>query len=279
MDGEVPPPASPPTLPEPPRPEGAFPQPSGPPQTPDPTEKLPEAAFQMPTAPPPAADGSPPSPETVPIKLSVDEFDKPGRPAGFDPAPAGARTEPPRESGKDSGSNPFDLRQPSTGRREFMRCPYCDERISADARQCRYCGENLDELDDRAMRNRFGLRRDCEPHRGTLILVLGIVSLVMGGLGLFLGLPAWIMGHKDLKKMDSGQMDPSGRSVTQAGYVCGIIGTILGGVYGLFCVGYIAFIMVMVSATATAPKTTVTPVPQQQPPPINQPNNQRGGGF
>ena len=281
-DGASPPPASPPTLPEPPRTDGAFPPPL-PSQTPDPTEKLPDASFQQPSAPSPAPDGSAPSPETVPIKLSVDEFDKPGRPAGFNPAPAGAPTEKEREPERESGSNPFDLRQPSTGRREFMRCPYCDERISADARQCRYCGENLDDLDERAMRNRFGLRRDCEPHRATLVLVFGILSIVMNfaipAIGLFLGIPAWIMGRKDLTKMDSGAMDPSGRGNTQAGYVCGIIGTILGGIYALLCAGYFAFVIVMISATAGAATKSGPVGGQQQQPPINQPNNQRGGGF
>lgn len=63
-----------------------------------------------------------------------------------------------------------------------------------------------------------------KPHRGTLILVLGILGIVICG---FLGIPAWIMGKSDLADMDAGQMDPSGRSVTNAGRICGIIGTVL----------------------------------------------------
>jgi len=35
------------------------------------------------------------------------------------------------------------------------------------------------------------------------------------------------MGAGDLKEMDAGTMDPSGRGTTQAGKICGIIGTIL----------------------------------------------------
>ncbi len=35
------------------------------------------------------------------------------------------------------------------------------------------------------------------------------------------------MGSGDLKQMDAGTMDPSGRGNTQAGKICGIIGTIL----------------------------------------------------
>jgi len=63
-----------------------------------------------------------------------------------------------------------------------------------------------------------------KPHRGTLILVFGILSLVVCAP---LGIAAWIMGSGDLKEMDAGTMDPSGRGNTQAGKICGIIGTIL----------------------------------------------------
>ncbi len=63
-----------------------------------------------------------------------------------------------------------------------------------------------------------------KPHRGTLILVFGILSLVMCAP---LGIVAWIMGSSDLKQMDAGAMDPSGRSVTNAGRICGIIATVL----------------------------------------------------
>jgi uncharacterized membrane protein len=63
-----------------------------------------------------------------------------------------------------------------------------------------------------------------KPHRGTLILVLGILGLVVCAP---LGIAAWVMGSGDLKQMDAGAMDPSGRGNTQAGKICGIIGTIL----------------------------------------------------
>ena len=58
-----------------------------------------------------------------------------------------------------------------------------------------------------------------------LILVLGILSLVL--CGVFTGIPAWIMGNNDLKAMAAGTMDPSGRSMTNAGRICGIITTVL----------------------------------------------------
>ncbi len=63
-----------------------------------------------------------------------------------------------------------------------------------------------------------------EPHRGTMILVFGILSFVCC---LLFGIAAWIMGQKDLQKMDAGQMDPSGRGLTNAGRILGIVGVVV----------------------------------------------------
>lgn len=38
-----------------------------------------------------------------------------------------------------------------------------------------------------------------------------------------LGIAAWIMGNGDLKQMNAGSMDPEGRSMTNAGRICGMI--------------------------------------------------------
>jgi hypothetical protein len=73
-----------------------------------------------------------------------------------------------------------------------------------------------------------------KPHRGTLVLVLGILGLVVCGP---LGIAAWVMGSGDLKQMDAGTMDPSGRSTTNAGKICGMIATIL------MIIGVIFFIL------------------------------------
>ncbi len=55
-----------------------------------------------------------------------------------------------------------------------------------------------------------------EPHRGGTILALGLI-------GFFLFLPlcivAIVMGKADLKKMDAGLMDPSGRGSTNVGVI------------------------------------------------------------
>ena len=63
-----------------------------------------------------------------------------------------------------------------------------------------------------------------QPHRGTMILVFGILGLIVC---FPFGIVAWVMGNTDLKAMDAGTMDPEGRGTTQAGKIIGIITTIL----------------------------------------------------
>lgn len=79
-----------------------------------------------------------------------------------------------------------------------------------------------DEDDDRPRRRRRGQ----EPHRGTLVLVLGICGL----LGLFwpiTSMVAWILGSSDLRAIREGRMDPEGESNTRVGWILGIIGSVL----------------------------------------------------
>jgi len=64
-----------------------------------------------------------------------------------------------------------------------------------------------------------------EPGRSTTILILGILSLVC--FGPFTGIPAWVMGHTDLKKIDQRIIAPTERGSTKAGMVMGIIGTFI----------------------------------------------------
>ena len=64
-----------------------------------------------------------------------------------------------------------------------------------------------------------------KPHRGVLVLVLAILGFVL--CGPVTAIPAWIMGSADLKEMDAGTMDPTGRGMTTAGRILGIIQTIL----------------------------------------------------
>ncbi len=80
-----------------------------------------------------------------------------------------------------------------------------------------------------------------KPHRGTLILVLGILGILLCQP---VGIAAWVMGNADLKQIAAGTMDPEGKSLTQVGKILGIIavvlmiiGLVLGVLFGILGAG------------------------------------------
>jgi hypothetical protein len=106
-------------------------------------------------------------------------------------------------------------RRPPRPRRGGKYCPECGADVHPRDRYCPDCDTRLGRP-----------RRDYEPHRGTLVMVLGILSLVV--MPIILGPIAWYMATDDLKKIRAGRMDPEGESQTNTGRVCGMVGTILG---------------------------------------------------
>ena len=70
-----------------------------------------------------------------------------------------------------------------------------------------------------------------KPHRAGTILSLGIFGLIICGP---LCLAAWLMGDNDIREMDAGIMDKSGRSTTSTGRALGILGAILW-IIGIVC--------------------------------------------
>ena len=74
------------------------------------------------------------------------------------------------------------------------------------------------------------------PHRGGLILILGLLGFIMT-CPIF-SLMAWVMGSHDLAEMRAGRMDKSGEGLTQVGRVLGMILSLLwifvAVVFGLF---------------------------------------------
>ena len=88
--------------------------------------------------------------------------------------------------------------------------------------------------------------RPLQPHRGTTILVLGILGLVCC---LILGIIAWIMGNGDLREMNAGRMDPEGRGLTNAGRICGIISVCL----AIVAVAFWVIMFVIGGAAALVP--------------------------
>jgi hypothetical protein len=98
-----------------------------------------------------------------------------------------------------------------------------------------------DEFEDRPAR-----RRDDDydaprggggaPHRGTMILVFGILGLVCCAV---FGIVAAIMGTNDLKEMQAGRMDRSGESLTRVGQILGFVSI------GLTVVGVIGWVIML----------------------------------
>jgi hypothetical protein len=70
----------------------------------------------------------------------------------------------------------------------------------------------------------YSTQQTLRPHRGGLILALGILGLICC---FICGIIAWVMGSNDLKEMAAGRMDPAGQGLTQAGKICGMISVIL----------------------------------------------------
>lgn len=67
--------------------------------------------------------------------------------------------------------------------------------------------------------------------QATTALVLGILGLLCCGI---LSLPALIIGKQEMNRIDQGLAPVEGRGVAQAGYILGIIGMVLLGLFLLF---------------------------------------------
>lgn len=105
-----------------------------------------------------------------------------------------------------------------------MFCSSCGCQNETDARFCISCGKPLRSLKQQALDNSQPTSsKALEPGRGSTILTLGILSLAV--LGPILGIPAWVMGHRDLKKIRAGIIPISHQGSTNSGMILGIIGT------------------------------------------------------
>lgn len=142
------------------------------------------------------------------------------------------------------------LKVPDTSAGKKIRCPECGERISVPEPEEDLVapdedqddgGYGVEKEDEEEVRRKKKKRKSYEddyrpkrkskrPHRGVLILILGIVSILIGCIPLgawFVAFRAMAMANEDLSDMDSGRMDRSGAGMTQAGKICGIIGSVL----------------------------------------------------
>jgi hypothetical protein len=146
------------------------------------------------------------------------------------------------------------VRVPSAYLGGGVRCPRCAMVVPVeltgvtadappDARQAPW-PHAADEI--KLPEPRLPRARRYEPGRGRLLLALGLASLGVSVLGMVagaflcgapvlfgppafgLGLAAWMMGQRDMEKLRLAIIDPYADRLTRGGWICGMVGTILG---------------------------------------------------
>jgi len=105
-------------------------------------------------------------------------------------------------------------------------------------------------LDDRPWERPGEVPRDCQPHRGDLLLALADASLLLGALSLCLGFlalaalacggAAWGLSSHDLGRMQARQMDPAGLATTRRARARALAGAALGLYGALLWAGFLA---------------------------------------
>ena len=94
----------------------------------------------------------------------------------------------------------------------------------------------------------FQIERQETLPNATAVLVLGILSLITcfiyGIIGLILGIIAMVLHKKDKEVYEANpiKFEDSFKN-SKAGNICGLIGIILSGIYLLFIIGGIAFVI------------------------------------
>jgi predicted Zn finger-like uncharacterized protein len=254
-----------------------------------------ETAAPPPAAPPreePAPAPPPPPRENVDLPIPTESLD-PWKHLNLELSTEKADVEErppaaPRGAVEITGPEPRDQEAPAASRRarlsddhdDLRPCPMCGRMIHRDARRCLGCGARLrldpEGEDDFGPAGAAVPRMDCEPHRGGLILTLGIVGLAVGLtcwpvaiLAIVPSLLAWLLGMSDLAKIRRGLMDPEGEDTTQAGWICGIVGTAVNALMILgcaTCVGIWSYGMVEASKNNNRPPFAAPPGKPAQPP-------------
>lgn len=83
--------------------------------------------------------------------------------------------------------------------------------------------------------------------KATTVLVLGILGVVMCQV---IAPFAWVMGRRTVAEIDASGGALGGRGSAQAGYVLGIVGTVLLGLSVLFLAAYLVVVLVLIGAPA-----------------------------
>lgn len=93
----------------------------------------------------------------------------------------------------------------------------------------------------------YGPPRPQDHPQGITVLLLGIFGIAMCQI---LGPMAWVMGKRALAEIDAQPGRYGNRGLVQAGYICGIVGSVILGVYVLSGAAYLVFILVVLGASA-----------------------------
>lgn len=246
---------------EPPKPKAAPPPPPPPPEPPK--------SRQEPRPTPPMSLDDDASTERLDpwkqldLELSPREPEPPPKKEAVEKEPPADRDDRPRRRARLSDDHD-----------DLQPCPTCGRMAHRNARHCVSCGTALrsdpedDDYDDLPRRPR---RHDCLPHRGGFILGMGITGLVvsfacwpLAVLALVPAIIAWVQGGGDLAKMKKGEMDPEGESSTRAGWICGIIGTLLNLLIVLGCGAFFGFVWLETVNQSQRMRPQAVPVAPQQ---------------
>jgi hypothetical protein len=103
-----------------------------------------------------------------------------------------------------------------------MFCNNCGTEYGEGINYCSKCGNPISPV-KKTIESEPTIRYQ-ESGRGTLILILGLLSFIFGP---FCGIPAWVMGSGDLTKIKRGIIDISEKTATKIGMIFGIITTLL----------------------------------------------------
>jgi hypothetical protein len=110
---------------------------------------------------------------------------------------------------------------------------YLNEPRSAKSVGGRYPSAFLDSIPNQS--SAMESTRVRKPHRGLLILILGILGFFVFPCAII----AWVLGNSDLREMDACRMDQSGRSETQTGKTLGMIAVAIAACF--FLLGIVMF--------------------------------------
>jgi hypothetical protein len=115
---------------------------------------------------------------------------------------------------------------------DFQDCPACGRNVRREERRCPHCRVRLFGPEGGFTQDGERTGPPWQPQRGGVALTLGVLSLLCsvscGPTGVVLGILAWAMTQSDLARMRASEMDPDGFTLTQAGRVCAIAGTVVG---------------------------------------------------